>query len=162
MSEFNFTSQIFINNNDPEEFRAYVKRYMPEFRKDKHKVNYNFQQKPNSLGVPYIVVYEAETGVVAGYMCYDIHKIGKKVVATTHCLSVRPDYRGKKLSERMIKELEAAICKEWPVEEIYEICNEISTKSYKACGFEETGSFRINKSGERCLIRLKKVIKNEK
>lgn len=153
-----FKPVVYIDNKDPDAFREYVFKYMPEFRKDKHKVNYKFEPKKDSIGLPYIVMM-SDDGEPAGYMCYDIHKISSKIAATTHCLSVRPAYRGNKLSEVMIKTLEEAIVDKFGVDYIYEICNEISTKSYVACGFKETGSYRKTKDGERCLIRLIKELK---
>ena len=121
-----FTFDIFIDENNGEDFRKIVMKYLPEFRNDKHKVNFKFKPKTNYIDLIYIIAYCE--GEIAGYMCYDIHNLGNKICTTTHCLSVRPKYRGNGLSEIMIAKLEEFALSNYKLEMSYEICNEISKK----------------------------------
>lgn len=161
MKNKEFISEIHIENKDIEEFKNIVKQYNKEFSKDKHKVYIDFKLKKNCVGLPYIVLRDKDTNEIASYTSFEVFNGKEGLCIETHCLCVRPKYRGLKLSERMLKELEEAIISHFG--KLYcgiETCNEVSTKSYKRLGWEETGSYRTSKTGERILIKLKKFYSN--
>lgn len=157
MDNSKIIKEIHIDNKDPEEFRNIVKTYNKEFYKDKHKVYIDYKLKAGCIALPYIVLRNKENNEVMGYTSFEVFKVKENMFIETHCLCVRPNYRGLKLSELMLRELESAIINKYG--KLYcgtETCNEISAKSYKRLGWEETGSYRMSKDGERVLIKLKK------
>lgn len=142
----------------------YTLPFVKYMRKDAHKYEANFKIKDDLIGFSYIVAKDASTGSVIGFCACDVFnkKVkGQTIVASgTHCLCSLPPYdnetiggRGCHLANELIKYLYEYAVNRYNINCDYEICNEISNKAYISQGWIETGKYRVNKNGERCMIR---------
>lgn len=175
--------ELHINDGDPAEVaeiyrKEYCNKYLKYMRKDTHKYDNHFPIKKEIIGFAYVVAKDAENDQVLGFCACDIYKKkirGKDIIASgTHCLCSLPKIteesspdkggRGCSLAKHTIEILYDNAFKEYNIDVDYEICNEFSNKVYTSYvpenkRWNETGVYRINKVGERCMIRSQRWFK---
>ena len=158
------TAEMFLND--------YTRKYFKYMRKDNHKYDVNFSIPDTIVGFPYLIARDCENDAVIGYYGALIKRgkykgkpalvgSGKSMCALPKITGEsEPDKggRGCHLASIIVRELWRVAHDEYNVDVSIEISNEISNDVYcnqmpEGENWAETGSFRYNKIGERCMIK---------
>ena len=135
------------------EFKNFIneKHRQGLFKGDHHTMDRIF--KPKKTIVDFISIMRED-----GFVALDIFTDSKgNKFGMIRCLGVPNTHRGKGISNELMRDIEEIGKKSHPdMKMLVSTCNEISAKSHIKNGWIITNPGRPTKSGDMCMIKLKK------